>query len=90
MMARIEHYEKTDIVGQSYLYELHLVHEKWEVWCWNIELAPEGTDPRYVSIEHHWDVRGVTVGYKDDNPNRPIQEPFTEETARKEFERWRN
>jgi hypothetical protein len=92
-VAVVDSYEKTDIQGQTCLFELHFVQGKWEVWCWNVEHAFDppkpGQQPQYASIEHRWDVSGKTVGYKDGDPDFPIREPFTEETARAEFERWR-
>jgi hypothetical protein len=63
--------------------------DRWKVQCW--ELVPE---ERRVTgepeeFDFQWEVTGKVVGYVDGNPNREIREPFTEETAREEFNRWR-
>lgn len=88
-MALIESYHKTDIQGQTWLLELYHVRERWEVWCWKVEMLDGKQGPPWGECEHHWDVSGVVTGYKDGNPNFPIREPFTEETAKAEFEKWR-
>lgn len=87
-MAVIDSYVKTDIQERSWLYELYFVRDKWEVICWEVTLSGDPRAP-YDSIDHRWNVAGVVVGYRDGDPNRPIREPFTEETARAEFEKWR-
>lgn len=93
-MTLIESYIKKDgLQDRYYMYELHFVQKEWEVWAWEVWLInPTNLDPsqQFKDIEHMWTAAGVTVGYKDGNPNRPIKELFTEETARKEFERWRS
>lgn len=92
---RVDKYLKKDgMQDRWYLYELYCTNNKWEVFCWKVEPHANQTEPTtdgpWGSIEHCWTVTGKTVGYKDGNPNRPIQERFTEETAREEFERWRS
>jgi hypothetical protein len=88
-MAVVESYVKTDIQDQNWLLELHFVRDKWEVWCWQVEFNGDSREAPWKAIEHLWDVHGVVTGYVDGNLNREIREPFTEETARAEFEKWR-
>jgi hypothetical protein len=80
----IESYEKTDIQEQKHLLELDYseTSDKWWVTCWLWSEADS-------DWEHQWEVAGVVTGYKDDNPMLEIRTPFTEETARREFEKWR-
>lgn len=89
-MACVDKFLVNNLDG-DYLYELHHVNGKWEVFCWKVELVPGATDfeTPYASIEHVWDLDRKTIGHRDGNPNLLITEPFTEETAREEFERWR-
>lgn len=87
-MPIVDSYEKVDaFTGATYLYELIHVEDRWSVDCWVLHKDAENP---CKEMEHHWTKTGVTTGYADNNPNRLIQEPFTEETARREFERWRN
>ena len=86
-MALIETYSKTDIQGRTYEYNLRQAENgSWFVDCWEIEKISEEED----SASHHWTTDGKVIGYRHGNPNFPIREPFTEETAREEFEKWRS
>lgn len=81
-MALIEEHTKVDITGQMHTAELHKDDQgRWSVAMWS------GRDENNLDLA--WQVYGVVTGYVDGNPNRPIRTPFTEETARAEFERWR-
>ena len=77
----VETYTKQDIQDQYHKYSLLTDGERWSVIC---ESGYNEDD-----LEFAWEVNGVLTGYKDGNPNREIREPFTEETARAEFEKWR-
>lgn len=67
-------------------YDYYLMHAEaediWKVMCF--EYFGQEDD-----MEFQWEVMGKVVGYKDNDLNREIREPFTEATAREEFERWR-
>jgi hypothetical protein len=70
----VDEYEFVDIADQKH--ELVLQqddHGRWEVSC-------------FVDEEHSW-----TVSHNPDlgEENPRSRQPFTEEEARKEFERWR-
>lgn len=94
-MAIVDRYlQKDALQPRWYVYELYSVRGRWEVRCWEINPAP-GEDPPtaegpWLYAEHMWSSTGVTTSYRDNNLNRPIQEPHTEESARAEFDRWRS
>lgn len=89
MLQKIDGYlNKPDLSGQEFEYLLMFDEQtdRWEVMCWQLHRGDCEEDDEW---EHCWTVNGVTISYRDGNPNFPIIEPFTEQTARAEFERWR-
>ena len=63
--------------------------DRWRVSCRELVPEEERQTGEPEEFEFQWVVEGKIIGYKDNNPNREIREPFTEETARAEFERWK-